>query len=684
MKYRRLLSLLLCLILVTTPALAQTESEKMQEVLTKAKTILTIPEEYTEFNYHAQSDADGTVYWYFNWSGENKGNLEASLSQDGFLASYYAWVYTESYDDSLAKYTHEEAKEIAKEFIQTVNPEIAPFLREITINGDNRNSRTASFLFQEFHENIPVFSNTVSVTVDKYHGIVRNYQGAKKTADFIASTPSTTEDEAKVSYLKNIGIQLEYRTYYDYQTKKHTVFPVYYLKDTTGKAIDAMTGGIIEPYFPESYLFRTYGNSAMSDSAMKEESANGVVFTPAELEALSNVGEVYSEKDALRIATEKIPSLKNYTLRSASLQRDYQDETKLFWSFSFKKDDSFYADVKMNAKTAQLLSFSLPQNAEENHSFTEEDAKKIAEAFLKKEASDVFSKTRYTKESETYVPLSKENALPSAYYLTYQRMENGIPVNGNRLVVRVDASTKQVGSYQRFYTENLSFPDLSSCMSEAEILKEMDKSMDFTLTYLPQKEGHKLSYTFQNGSSQSFDPYTGKLLNYDGTPLTQTFVPNYTDIRGHWAEEMILALLDNGYYFSENECNPDEAITKKDFLLFFHMIGNTSDEEINKLIAKIEEIPVELVNADAPLTKEELSRYFIYRLGYQKIAAMDELFRYPFPDEEAVSETLKGDITILTGLGIFRGGSNGYFHPKKQLTRAEAVSCIYHYLTNAE
>lgn len=679
MKRKSLLSLLLCFLLVATPVFANTESESMQKTLEHAKTVLTIPEEYTEFSYHSQTDADGIVYWTFRWSGEQKGNMEATFSEDGVLASYYAWVYTESYDDSLANYNHSEAKEIAKEFIQKVNPQVYPYLLEDTPDGENRDSRTAFFTFREYRNDIPTFANTVSVTVDKYHGIVRNYQSAKRMEGFLETETKLTEAEAKELYLRDIGIRMEYRMYYNYQTKTYKVFPVYSLKDTTGKAICAVTGEVLEPYFPESFLFRVY-NGAMSDLIMKEQ-ASGVQFTPEELAALANVSEVLSKEDAEKLVKEKISALKDYTLRSASLQRDYRDETRLFWYLDFQKDgDGYRASVQLDAKTGQLLGFSLPQNSSKNTTFTKEDAKKVAEAFLQKEAADVFPKTAYTEEVHTYVPLAKEGTLPNSYEITYQRMENGISVNGNYLTVRVDADTKQVGSYNRSFTEGLSFPDISTCLSETEIFDIMDEKMDFLVTYLPTEEGNKLAYTFLQPESQMFDPYTGKLLSYDGTDLQESFVPQYTDIHGHWAEEMILTLLDNGYYFPEHDFRPDDSITKKEFLQFFKMIGNDTDEELNKFIAKIEEIPAEAADVNAVMTKETISKYFIYYLGYQKIAAVDEMFLYPFPDGEAVDASFKGDITILTGLGIFKGSSDGHFYPKKELTRAEAVSCVYHFL----
>lgn len=679
MKMKSILSLLLCCLLLFSPALAQSESQSMQTALTNAKTVLHIPEEYTEFSYYSETDKDGTVYWFFNWSGEKKGSVEATVSEDGFLANYYAWVYTESYNDSLANYTHDEAREIAKEFIQKVNPEIYPALREVTPDGENRDSRTAYFVFREFYGDIPSFSNTISVTVDKYHGIVRNYQGAKKTEDFKKSELQITEDEAKLIYIKEIGIGMEYHLYYDYQKKEYTVFPVYHLKDTSGKAIDAITGQMVEPCFSESYLFGTY-NGAMSDMVMKEEAAAGVPFTPEELEAISNLEAVYSKEEILQIAEEKIPALKAFSLYTSSLQRDYRDETKLLWYLRLKHETDGYANVTLDAKTAQLVSFSVPAVPFENKNFTLENAKKVAEEFLRKEASDVFGKTQFTEDNGNVVPLKNGEKLPDSYWLTFERTENGIGVSQNTLSVRVDAKTGQVGSFQRSWTEGLEFPDISTCMSEEEIMEKMDEEMEFTLVFLPTKEGQQTAYTFLNPSSQIFDPCTGVKLNYDGTPVTKTFVPEYTDIKGHWAEEMILALLDNGYYFSDNEFCPDDAVTKKEFLAFFKMIGNDSDEKINEVIAQIEEIKASEADCNAPLTKEVAAAYLMYRMGYQKAAKLDHIFVYPFQDGQNLNPKWKGDIALGAGFGVFRGDETGNFYPEKQLSRAEAASILYHFL----
>lgn len=94
-------------------------------------------------------------------------------------------------------------------------------------------------------------------------------------------------------------------------------------------------------------------------------------------------------------------------------------------------------------------------------------------------------------------------------------------------------------------------------------------------------------------------------------------------------------------------------------------------------LSKMEE--TKTADCNAPLTREMLSRYLIWRMGQQKAAALDPIFCYPFADEADTDPTLKGDIAIAHGLGILKGDGSGNFYPKKELTRAEAASVIYHY-----
>ncbi|MBQ7792861.1 MAG: S-layer homology domain-containing protein, partial [Clostridia bacterium] len=230
------------------------------------------------------------------------------------------------------------------------------------------------------------------------------------------------------------------------------------------------------------------------------------------------------------------------------------------------------------------------------------------------------------------------------------------------------------------WTDGIEFPAISNAMSEEEMLEIMDEKMEFCLTYLPGEKEHRLAYTFLNASNENFDPFTGKLLNYDGTEVAKTYLPEYTDIHGHWAEDIILTLLDNGYYFPENEFAPEQVVTKKEFLQFFKMIGNDTDEELNELIAKIEGVESGKSDCNAPLTKEVAAGYLMYRLGYQKVAELDHIFVYPFQDDFDGNSKWKGDISLCAGFGIFHGDGNQNFHPEKQLNRAETASILYHFL----
>ncbi len=677
MKLIRCLSLCLCFVMLTSvSAWAQSEGAKMQKVLEDVKTKISVPEDYTEFSYQKQLDSGGNSSWNFRWSGDKKGSLEVTAQDDGLITSYYSWVYTEHYDDTLARYSHDQAREIARSFLSQVNPELAPYLKETHLAFQNRDSRTAMFRFCEYAEEIPVFGQEVLVTVDKYHGTVRNYQGVRKTPSLPEVTMKLTEEDAKQAYLENIGLRKEYHIYYDYRTKTDRVFPAYSLTDNLDSAIDVVTGEVITHEADDYDLSGGLRNESM-DMTAKGESF-GAQFSPEELKAMEDLQGVISQEETLELISKKIPGMKNFSLKNASLYRDSRNETAIYRQLTLENEKGQYAHAVVNAATGLLLSFSLPEN-ETKKTITSEDAKAVAEAFLKQEAADVFSHTAYTQTKQHYIPLEKTEETDQPYHwVTYQRRANGIGVAGETLLVRVDAASGTVGAYERNWTEGIEFPDISQCMTEAEILEVLDKTMEFIPTWIRQKDGYRCGYLFFYGDTRMLDPFHGEPLSYDGSVAKQTQLPTYTDIRGHWAEDMILTLLDNGYYTDSNQFRPDDTITKREFLQLFRMIGNDTDRQVNELICQVE--GTDSADCNATLSKETLSLYYVYRLGYQKLAEKDDLFKHPFPGDSQLDSSLIGDVAIVAGMGIFKGDSTGAFYPKKEVTRAEAVSTIYHFL----
>ena len=64
-------------------------------------------------------------------------------------------------------------------------------------------------------------------------------------------------------------------------------------------------------------------------------------------------------------------------------------------------------------------------------------------------------------------------------------------------------------------------------------------------------------------------------------------------------------------------------------------------------------------------------------IGGEDFALLDGIYNNPFND---VTEGV-GYVSILYGMGVFKGDGVGNFNPDRNITYAEAAIIIYNYLT---
>ena len=113
-----------------------------------------------------------------------------------------------------------------------------------------RDNYSHVFAYRYHVESIPVSFINISIRVNKYTGIVESYSGLEagfELPNFPAAEGIIGVDEAKAAFLESIGMELIYRSYYDYKDKQLTVFPAYRIAGSA-KAIDAHTGEAVDLY----------------------------------------------------------------------------------------------------------------------------------------------------------------------------------------------------------------------------------------------------------------------------------------------------------------------------------------------------------------------------------------------------------------------------------------------------
>lgn len=146
-------------------------------------------------------------------------------------------------------------------------------------------------------------------------------------------------------------------------------------------------------------------------------------------------------------------------------------------------------------------------------SISKNDAKKIADDFVKKVNPSAFAKVNYVEDT---------NAMfinDYYYHFYYERIENGVPFPANNINVSVDNRSGTVTSFYCNWTDGIAFPDLNGVIS-------MDKAQQIFTDKLGLKLLYKLSYYTDEAepylayslveSNKGIDAKTGEVTSLGG------------------------------------------------------------------------------------------------------------------------------------------------------------------------
>jgi len=677
-------ALTLSLILTTAiPAFgAGTNSKGLEQAILKVKSIVTIPEDYKEFQYSSRQykdDRGKTVsVWDLDWNNSDySGGISATVQDGGYLISFYKYSFGEQ-KEGLGTVTREAGQKTAADFLAKARPDMAKYFR-LEKNTDSYASDRHYYRYRPYVNDIVVSFVEARVEVDKHTGEVMSYylEGANED---LAKLPSADGvigiEEAKTSWLEKIHVPLSYYSNYDYTKKILTVFPAYAGTNTAGKAIDAKTGKVVTLYDGGYY----YGDmGAASEEKAVAENAAAANLSKEELEAVENISNLITKEEAERIIRNAVPGITaSMKAESAYLQKSYAEKDKYLWEIGF---DGAYGSV--NAKTGELLSFYLyTENSRKGlSSLSEAKAREKAESFLNKIAPEKFAQSRFY-ESPDFVIYRTAPGDVTEYRFNYYRQVNGIDFVDNGFSITVNRNSGMIVQYNCNWYDSAEFPAVDGVITEESAFDYIDDAAGFSLMYKKVNDGDTaLVYDFANDRiSFLIDPFTGAKLGHDGKPYKDGSVPEYSDIGGHWAEETIKKLLENGYYIEGDKFNPGQKITQIGFLRFLYSPSQRyyDDEDFYKMLIENKIIKEEEKAPKAEITRQDAAKFAVRFLGLGKAAEHSEIFVNPFKDR--IAEEYKGYAAVCYGLKIMRGDKNGRFNGTNPVTNAEAAVIIYNAL----
>lgn len=687
MKKSKILSgfLIICLILstISIPAFgAEEDSKDLEQAITTAKSIITVPENYTEFthNLSERETNDGKIrIWRLNWSekeGKN-GYISASVGEDGYLYEYNKYNDNENHN-GFAKVTKDQAQNVAEEFCEKAVPS---YSKEIKIVNSNSSEEEYNFTYKKFVNEVPVNFITLNINVNKYNGEVTSFYGGNPEAKGI-EYPSLEgiigQNEAEKAYIEKLGVNLKYYSNYDYKQKKMNIFAGYSIDENGNKAIDAKTGQAVSNYKENQfYDYKdTYGAGNGSEKSIVDASME---LTKEETDEVKNVANLISKEkaeDILKGASDVVPA--DIKIKDAELNKNHMRNVYT-WRISFENG---YGEV--NAESGEIISIHYyNKDNTVNKNISKAQAKNIAENFLRKMTPDKFAKTRYI-DSENNILKNKIVEEGNNFSFNYIRQVNGIDFSSNSLRVTIDGASGRITGYNNNWYDDVSFPDISKVMTKEEAFNKIKELAGFSLQFIMlDKDKVGLVYNFKNeDNSYIIDPVSGTRLDFTGQVYKENKLQEYVDISGHWCEKTVKELLDNGYYIDGNKFNPDMNITQVNFLKYLYSPvkdNYNNDDEFYDMLIQNGIITKEEKDSSSLVSNQDAAKYIIRYLGYDKVAVHSEIFNNPFKDN--IEEKYKGYASMCYGLNIIKG-TNGNFNGTHNISNAEAAVIIYNSIKN--
>jgi len=658
-----------------------------------------------DFNQSYYESADGTKQWQLNWNSRSNGD-SISISVDGNtgdILNMYQWKDDFSTPRKLPKYSKEEALKAAETLIKKLQPEK---YKEMELVDNSKyesryiyDSNTYNFYFIRKVDNIGFQGDGVNIAINKNTLEVNSYNFTWTKIALPDASKAMSLDEAKSIFKEKNGIELAYIIRYDQKTKKNTAKLVYTLKNGN-RPIDAITGEIVnQGYYP------LYDIGGAGDASMAKEA---VVLTPEENKEVENNKKYLKKEEAIEIAKKYVKINEKHSLETASLYPNYNSEGanwNFSWSYSIPDMKEYsYAHISLDAVTGEVISLSSYDSTRDNAAnsgtpkYNMDKSKELAEGFLNSIVPEKFAQTEYRLNPYHNNEVDK----PISYSFNFIRMVNGIACPGNYLNVTVNTYTGEITNFYSVWTD-IEFPKADNTLTLEAAYEALYRNVEFDLNYInyydyklkyPNNRIIKLVYSLDNFSGM-LDPRTGELLDYNGDVIKGKEDNVFEDIKGHWAENDIMTLLEVGIIEVDSKAfAPDENIKQKDFIRIlinslqpnYRILpydSSSAEEEYNdyykqaisrKIITEKEK------NPDSELTRSQAAKMLVKAMNLGFIADKSEIFALNYKDNESISKEMRGYVAIVTGLNIMSGKEGGLFAPEDKLTRAEAAATLVRFL----
>lgn len=668
------------------PALADSNSEKINEMLSVLKQRIGSTDEYDKFSGSVNAYGGETRY-EFLWSktdGDNRSSMNITMNSDGVVTSYYTYGGGNGRGGkaSINRPDVSEALDAAISGFKKLNPDISENVK-ITSDGEYRSltGDDFGFVLQRTQNGIPVADDdgwiSVSADAKRVVSFSLNYTTGLKFED---SSKLISKEDAQNSFNEKFPMKLRYTT--EYKDDKKSATLIYSPDSEYNQYISATSGEVIT----REYRRHRFGGGDMKASesmAAMDMADNG--FSEAEIKNLDTInGLIGLDKAEKIILTSKVINANSaYKLMEHALCRDWYDEDKYTYRLEFERtsgDEDYWLDAEVDAKSGDILSFYISENR------GNEKAKlNVKQGYEKAYAALEVLAPSHFGENMDYL-LDGDDKDSSGNYVFF-RYVNGIEFADNSVRISVDMASGKIISYRIGY-DDIEFPSADSVISVEDAGKRLFEQVGYDVWYIPTYEDDKPAKALAVYDTDSYDltldAFSGELKYKRDSEK----VGEYTDIENHYAKNAIEALARFGIGFADSEFKPDINITQADFVTLLNAAFNDYgpiviykgisyndiyDDAIADGIVKEDEY-----SPDADVTRDLAAKMMVRALGFEEVATLNGIYVPIFAD---VSADSVGFTSILCAMGVIKGDENGNFNPSGTVTRADAAIMLYNYLS---
>lgn len=670
------------------------QEQKLNVLLVKIKSVITIPSKFSQFEYSYNSYST-IPFWIFYWNTKD-GNeyIHVTCDNDGHILGYYQYNNNGNY--TTPKYLQSELKGKADTFLKKIVPAEYNKLsfKNSSYSGVYKNSYT--YTYERTENGISVPDNYMTVSVDSITGDVREFNSNwNYTVTFPSSKVNITKEEATELLKKQLHMELEYQESFS-SDGKQMLGELVYVPNHSYLAVDAKSRTI---YDTKDTYSRTYGlaSSTSDSSAMgeKEDSGNQMVtLTEEEMKKVQEIAGLMSKKEAIQALKNNSSYLidakattQKANLTQVSLDPSNPDAKSYVWNITLTDPSDVdytsnsyykaYITATIDAKDGTVLSFRANTkdyifgvDGSTYVKLSESDGLKKAQDFLKKNYSSMYNKTEYTDSYDGYgISYSDAGTKYGGKIYTFTRVNNSAKFPSNQIRVGVDLVTGKIYSLDYSWYNKVQFEANQNTIS-AETAFEKYLSLDgydlvyeIATKYSDDTPTSSVRLVYRTNIYPSYiDAFTGEQVGYFGEKYIKEHSYSYTDIDQSTYKRAILILADMGIGFNSSTFQPDSAITKEEFN---QLIGNVGFYQLR----------TSTLSGVGTLTREAAAQYAIETLKLAYIAKMD-IFKVNYNDSSDVTSGSTGYVVLADQLKLLQSNTENKFRPKENLTRGEAAQLI--------